>query len=210
MRRIRRKDTKPEMMLRKELYRRGLRYRVDYSKAPGRPDIAIVGRKLAIFVDGEFWHGKKHTAERYAEMTEYWRTKIARNMDRDRRVNDELQDLGWTDDPCDRSGREWRTGGDCRLRGERRRGSVRCLSPTRRCSASRRPNNADSRLDVLTRLLAILSRTDRRISCCRTSERKKGRRREIRRVSPSSSRQRADRVGHDHRADWECVFSHHC
>ena len=96
MRRIRRKDTKPEMMLRKELYRRGLRYRVDYAKATGRPDIAIVGRKLAIFVDGEFWHGKKHTAERYAEMTEYWRTKIARNVDRDRRVNKELHDLGWT------------------------------------------------------------------------------------------------------------------
>ncbi len=96
MRRIRRKDTKPELALRKELYRRGLRYRVDYPCAPGRPDIAMVGRKLAVFVDGEFWHGKKHTAERYAEMTEYWRNKIERNMDRDRRVNTELRDLGWT------------------------------------------------------------------------------------------------------------------
>ncbi len=96
MRRIRSRDTKPELALRKELYRRGFRYRVDYEKAPGRPDIAMVGRKLAIFVDGEFWHGKKHTAERYAEMTKYWRTKIARNMDRDRRVNCELRDLGWT------------------------------------------------------------------------------------------------------------------
>ena len=96
MRRIHRRDTKPELALRKELHGRGFRYRVDYAKAPGRPDIAIVGRKLAIFVDGEFWHGKKHTAERYAEMTEYWRTKIARNMERDRRVNDELRDLGWT------------------------------------------------------------------------------------------------------------------
>lgn len=96
MRRIRRKNTKPELALRKELFRRGFRYRVDYARAPGRPDIAMVGRKLAIFVDGEFWHGKKHTAERYGEMTEYWRTKIARNMDRDRRVNSELRDLGWT------------------------------------------------------------------------------------------------------------------
>lgn len=96
MRRVRRKDTKPEVSLRKELYRRGLRYRVDYPRAPGRPDIAMVGRKLAIFVDGEFWHGKKHTAERYAEMTEYWRSKIARNMERDLRVNSELRDLGWT------------------------------------------------------------------------------------------------------------------
>ena len=96
MRRIRRKDTKPEIALRRELFRRGLRYRVDYANAPGRPDIAMVGRKLAIFVDGEFWHGKRHTAERYAEMTEYWRTKIARNMNRDLRVNGELHDLGWT------------------------------------------------------------------------------------------------------------------
>ncbi len=96
MRRVRRKDTKPELSLRRELYRRGLRYRIDYSRAPGRPDIAMVGRKLAVFVDGEFWHGKKHTAERYAEMTEYWRTKIARNMERDLRVNRELRDLGWT------------------------------------------------------------------------------------------------------------------
>jgi DNA mismatch endonuclease (patch repair protein) len=96
MRRVRSKDTKPELALRKELYRRGFRYRVDYKRLPGRPDIAIVGRKLAIFVDGEFWHGKKHTAERYAEMTEYWRTKIARNMERDRSVNRELRDLGWT------------------------------------------------------------------------------------------------------------------
>ncbi len=95
MRRIRRKDTKPELALRKELFRRGLRYRVDYARAPGRPDIAMVGRKLAIFVDGEFWHGKKHTADRYAEMTEYWRTKIARNMDRDRRVNCQLTSSGW-------------------------------------------------------------------------------------------------------------------
>ncbi len=96
MRRIRRKDTKPEIALRKELFRRGLRYRVDYAGAPGRPDIAMVGRKLAIFVDGEFWHGKKHTAERYAEMSGYWRTKIARNVDRDRRINAQLRELGWT------------------------------------------------------------------------------------------------------------------
>ena len=96
MRRVRRRDTKPEIALRKELFRRGLRYRVDYAGAPGRPDIAMVGRRLAIFVDGEFWHGKKLTAERYAEMSEYWRTKIARNVERDRRVNAQLRELGWT------------------------------------------------------------------------------------------------------------------
>ncbi len=96
MRRVRRKDTKPELALRRELYRRGLRYRVDYAKAPGRPDIAMVGRKLAIFVDGEFWHGKKLSEERLSQMSEYWQRKLQRNVDRDRRINRELSQLGWT------------------------------------------------------------------------------------------------------------------
>ena len=96
MRRIRSRDTKPELALRRELYRRGLRYRVDYSRVPGRPDLALVGRKLAIFVDGEFWHGKKLSEERLSEMPEYWQRKIGRNVARDQRVNAELTELGWT------------------------------------------------------------------------------------------------------------------
>ena len=96
MRRIRSRDTKPELALRRELYRRGLRYRVDYPRVPGRPDLALVGRKLAIFVDGEFWHGKKLSEERLSEMPEYWQRKIGRNVVRDRRVNTELVELGWT------------------------------------------------------------------------------------------------------------------
>ena len=96
MRRIHRRDTKPELALRKELSRRGLRYRLDYRRLPGTPDIVMVGRRLAIFVDGEFWHGKKHTPERYAQISDYWRDKIERNMQRDRRVNAELTGLGWT------------------------------------------------------------------------------------------------------------------
>ena len=89
-------DTKPEMALRRELSRRGLRYRVDYSRASGRPDLAMVGRRLAIFVDGEFWHGKKLSAARLAEMPEYWQRKIRRNADRDIRVNAALISEGWT------------------------------------------------------------------------------------------------------------------
>lgn len=96
MRRIRSRDTKPELALRRELYRRGLRYRVDYPRVPGRPDLALVGRKLAIFVDGEFWHGKKLSEERLSEMPEYWQRKIGRNVARDQRVNAELTELGWT------------------------------------------------------------------------------------------------------------------
>ena len=96
MRRIRSRDTKPELALRKELYRRGFRYRVDYAQAPGRPDIAMVGRRLAIFVDGEFWHGKKLSEERLLEMSEYWQRKISRNVERDQRINNDLGDQGWT------------------------------------------------------------------------------------------------------------------
>lgn len=96
MRRIRRVDTGPELALRRELTRRGLRYRVDYARAPGRPDLALVGRALAIFVDGEFWHGRKLGAERLAEMSAYWRGKIERNAARDVRVNMELLAAGWT------------------------------------------------------------------------------------------------------------------
>ncbi|MDE0053030.1 MAG: very short patch repair endonuclease [Gammaproteobacteria bacterium] len=96
MRRVRRTNTSPELALRRELTRRGLRYRVDYPRAPGRPDIAMVGRRIAVFVDGEFWHGKKLSAARLAEMPEYWRKKIEGNVARDLRVNGELCDLGWT------------------------------------------------------------------------------------------------------------------
>lgn len=96
MRRVRRVDTGPEIALRRELTRRGLRYRVDYPRAPGRPDIAMVGRRIAVFVDGEFWHGRKLSEARLAEMPDYWQRKIKRNVDRDVRVNAELVAEGWT------------------------------------------------------------------------------------------------------------------
>ena len=96
MRKIKRRDTGPELALRRELTRRGLRYRLDYPRAEGRPDIALVGRRIAVFVDGEFWHGKKLSPERFREMPEYWRNKITRNMERDRRVNAALTGAGWT------------------------------------------------------------------------------------------------------------------
>ncbi|MDE2669367.1 MAG: very short patch repair endonuclease [Chloroflexota bacterium] len=96
MRKVRRVDTSPELALRRELTRRGLRYRVDYPRAAGRPDIAMVGKRLAIFVDGEFWHGKKLSQARLAEMSGYWQRKIQRNVERDVRVNGDLMDAGWT------------------------------------------------------------------------------------------------------------------
>ena len=96
MSRIRRRDTKPELALRRELSRRGLRYRLDYAGAPGRPDIAFPGKKIAVFIDGEFWHGKQTSPERLAEMSPYWQRKLRRNMERDRHVNFLLTLRGWT------------------------------------------------------------------------------------------------------------------
>ena len=95
MRKVRGRDTKPELLLRKALWRAGLRYRVNDPTLPGTPDIVFPRRKLAVFVDGEFWHGKKLSAERLAEMPQYWRAKISRNVERDQRVNHSLQAGGW-------------------------------------------------------------------------------------------------------------------
>jgi DNA mismatch endonuclease (patch repair protein) len=90
-----RRDTKPEMALRRELHRRGLRFRVGLRPLPGTPDIAFTRAKLAVFVDGCFWHGcsEHYTAPR--NNAAWWATKLATNQARDRRVDEELVELGW-------------------------------------------------------------------------------------------------------------------
>ena len=99
MRRIRSKDTRPELLLRKALWHAGLRYRKNYARLPGRPDIALTRHRTAVFVDGEFFHGKdweKQEAKRLAGNNGvYWHDKIRRNMERDRQVDEELKSLGW-------------------------------------------------------------------------------------------------------------------
>jgi DNA mismatch endonuclease, patch repair protein len=92
---VKRRDTGPEMRLRKALYAAGVRgWRCDYKKAPGRPDIAWPGRKVAVFVDGAFWHGhpSRHKPGRSGE---YWDKKIETNVARDRRVDEALAKEGW-------------------------------------------------------------------------------------------------------------------
>lgn len=98
MSRIRSKDTKAEIMLRKALWKKGLRYRKNYAALPGKPDIALTRRKIAIFVDGDFWHARGHQdspGEQIDTNKDYWRKKLARNVERDREVNDELTAAGW-------------------------------------------------------------------------------------------------------------------
>jgi len=95
MSRIRGRDTRPELMLRSALRRQGLRgYRCHYPRAPGTPDIAFVGRRVAIFVDGAFWHGHPDYFT-FGKSGERWDAKIRRNMERDREVDSDLLSQGW-------------------------------------------------------------------------------------------------------------------
>ncbi|MBI4306589.1 MAG: DNA mismatch endonuclease Vsr [Chloroflexi bacterium] len=96
MRRVKSTHTAPERALRRALWRLGLRYRIAPDNVPGRPDLTFFSRLVAVFVDGGFWHGKKLSPSRLAEMSNYWRAKIARNVARDEEVNDELIRRNWT------------------------------------------------------------------------------------------------------------------
>lgn len=92
---IRGKDTTPELLLRRALWRRGHRYRV-HAAIPGRPDLAFIGQKLAVFVDGCFWHRCPEHYRRPPSNRGYWDTKIRRNVQRDNEVNNSLREQGWT------------------------------------------------------------------------------------------------------------------
>ena len=95
---IRSKDTSIEEVLRRELWRRGLRYRKNYGRLPGKPDIVFVGKKVAVFCDSEFWHGYDWENRRAAIQTnrDYWIPKIERNIERGYEVDNELRELGYT------------------------------------------------------------------------------------------------------------------
>lgn len=97
MGKIRGKNTKPELAFRKALYAKGYRYRIDYKKLIGRPDIVLKKYKTMIFIDGEYWHGYNWEERKPKIKTnrEFWIAKIERNMQRDREVNIELERLGY-------------------------------------------------------------------------------------------------------------------
>ena len=97
MSRIRNKDTGIELALRKELWSRGLRYRKNVKTIEGKPDIAFIGRKVAVFCDSEFWHGYNWDERKndLKKNREFWIGKIERNMQRDAEVNRILKEQGW-------------------------------------------------------------------------------------------------------------------
>ena len=91
------KDTKPELLLRKELWNRGLRYRKNYKGVCGKPDVVFLKAKIAIFVDGKMWHGFnwEHQKNDFKSNREYWIPKIEQNIERDAKVNQILTEQGW-------------------------------------------------------------------------------------------------------------------
>ncbi len=92
-------DTPAEIELRRELHRRGLRFRKDYpvrGVTRSRPDIVFTRQKVAVFVDGCFWHSCPEHATAPKANREWWEEKLAANVARDRRHTSELQDAGWT------------------------------------------------------------------------------------------------------------------
>lgn len=100
MQHIRDKDSGIEVALRQALWKKGYRYRKNYALLPGKPDIALTKDKIAIFCDGEFFHGKdwevlKPRLER-SNNSDYWIKKISRNRERDDEVNKKLLFMGWT------------------------------------------------------------------------------------------------------------------
>jgi len=95
MARVRSKDTHPEMQLRRALWMSGLRYRLR-PDLPGTPDLAFVRSRIAVFVDGCFWHGCPAHYTRPVRNAQFWKDKVERNRTRDRRVDQALAALGWT------------------------------------------------------------------------------------------------------------------
>lgn len=100
MQHIKSKDTSIEVKLRKSLWSKGHRYRKNYDKLPGKPDIALTKYKIAIFCDSEFFHGKdwevlKPRLEK-SNNSQYWISKISRNRERDDEINKRLLFEGWT------------------------------------------------------------------------------------------------------------------
>jgi len=98
MQAVKNKNSDIEILLRKELWTRKLRYRKNSNKVFGHPDIVFLGKKVAVFCDSEFWHGYdwEHKKDEIKSRREFWIPKIERNMQRDDEVNKKLREDGWT------------------------------------------------------------------------------------------------------------------
>ena len=99
---IKSKDTRPELLLRKALWRENMRYRINYKKLPGKPDIVFTKKKVVIFCDGDFWHGHNWALRGLSSLdeelngySEFLKEKILRNIQRDSEITKDLTSMGW-------------------------------------------------------------------------------------------------------------------
>jgi DNA mismatch endonuclease (patch repair protein) len=97
MSRVKSKNTSNEMLLRRELWRRGLRYRANDKTVFGKPDVVFKGKKIAVFIDSEFWHGKDFLEGKNIpkDNNAFWVEKLQRNTARDKTVDEYLTSNGW-------------------------------------------------------------------------------------------------------------------
>jgi DNA mismatch endonuclease (patch repair protein) len=95
MQRMPRASTGPEVALRRELHRLGVRFRINHPALPGRPDIAMTRARVAVFVDGCFWHRCNQHGTLPKHNAQWWAEKLERNVQRDREKDDALASMGW-------------------------------------------------------------------------------------------------------------------
>ncbi len=100
---VKSEGTRPEMLLRRALWKSNMRYRVNYKELPGKPDIVFTKYRVAVFCDGDFWHGHNWAVRGMASLEEelsryndFWKKKILRNVERDDQTNKLLNSMGWT------------------------------------------------------------------------------------------------------------------
>ena len=94
MSRIKGKDTGLETRVRSELHRRGFRFRKHLKELPGKPDVVFTKAKVAVFIDGDFWHGYRFPAWEH-KVSSFWKTKISKTIKRDTKNHCRLQEMGW-------------------------------------------------------------------------------------------------------------------
>ena len=164
MSRIRGKDTKPEILVRKGLYARGFRFRLCDGRLPGRPDVVLPKWGVVVMVNGCFWHGHKgcRLATRPKSNEEFWRAKIERNIHRDEVTVAHLEALGWSvitvwecelgkdaDSRIDRLADEIRSAGQARLDAEEMRRKSRAAARREREEAIKRLSSLQAEVDAL-------------------------------------------------------------
>jgi DNA mismatch endonuclease, patch repair protein len=94
MSRVKSRDTDIEKLVRSELHKRGYRFKKHVKSLPGTPDILFTKAKMAVFIDGDFWHGYRFPAWEH-KVSEFWKAKIRKNRDRDRKNFKKLREMGW-------------------------------------------------------------------------------------------------------------------